>query len=370
MKSAVLLAAFFLVAAVGGGVWYVWTGFVNSPATAQGTEVVYEVKPGLTLTRVARDLEAKKVVRKADWFLLLARFKGLQNSMKVGEYVLTTNMKPTEVLDVITSGRSLGRNFTIAEGLNIFEIADVYGKSGFGSKAEFWKWVNDPDFASSLVGERVTSLEGYLFPETYQITKYTDTKSVIRAMVARFLDTYMRDIQPIAMDSGMSRHQIVTLASIIEKETGAPEERPRISSVFHNRIRKGMMLQTDPTVLYGKARSTGVFEISITRKDLTTPTEYNTYVIKGLPPGPIANPGRAAMVATLKPESTEFLFFVSQNDGTHIFSKNYADHSRAVQEFQINRKAREGRSWRELGKTREGENLQQPPGAQAPGTTR
>ncbi|MBX3017009.1 MAG: endolytic transglycosylase MltG [Bdellovibrionaceae bacterium] len=358
MKAAVWLSALLFMAALGGGGWYVWNGFVNSPATSLSTEVVYEVRPGLTLTRVAHDLEDKRIVRNADWFLLLARFRGQQNAMKVGEYLLTLNMKPTEVLEVITSGRSLGRNFTVSEGLNIFEIADIYGKAGFGSKAEFWKWVTDADFASSLVGERVTSLEGYLFPETYQITKYTDTKSVIRAMVARFLDTYMRDVQPIALDSGMTRHQIVTLASIIEKETGAPEERPRISSVFHNRLRKGMMLQTDPTVLYGKARAAGVFELSITRKDLTTPTEYNTYVIKGLPPGPIANPGRAALLAALRPESTDYLFFVSQNDGTHIFTKTYQEHFRAVQDFQVNRKAREGRSWRELGQKRTGENLQ------------
>lgn len=358
MRSAVWLTALVIVTALVGGGWWIWNGFVNSPSTNLATEVVYEVKPGLTLTRVAHDLESKGIVRKAEWFLLLARIKGRQNAMKVGEYLLTMNMKPTEVLDVITSGRSVGRNFTVAEGLNIFEVADLYGKTGFGSKHEFWKWVTDPDFASSLLGERVTSLEGYLFPETYQITKYTDTKSVIRAMVARFLDTYMRDIQPMALDSGMTRHQIVTLASIIEKETGAPEERPRISSVFHNRLRKGMLLQTDPTVLYGKARASGVFELSISKKDLSTPTEYNTYVIKGLPPGPIANPGRAALMAALRPESTEYLFFVSQNDGTHIFTKSYQDHFRAVQDFQVNRRAREGRSWRELGKKREGENLQ------------
>lgn len=362
MKSAFLLSVFVIFAGVLGGAWFLWNNFINTPASTSTGEVVYEVRPGLTLTRVARDLESKQVIKNANWFLLLARVKGQQNAMKVGEYLLTLNMKPSEVLDVITSGRSLGRNFTIAEGLNIFEIADIYGKTGFGSKSEFWRWVTDADFASSLVGERVTSLEGYLYPETYQITKYTDTKSVIRAMVARFLDVYLREVQPIALNSGMTRHQIVTLASIIEKETGAPEERPRISSVFHNRIKKGMMLQTDPTVLYGKARLAGAFEMNITRKDLSTPTEYNTYVIKGLPPGPIANPGRAALLAALQPETTEYLFFVSQNDGTHIFTKKYEDHFRAVKTFQVDRRARDGHSWRELKKTREGQNLQRPGG--------
>lgn len=359
MKSAVLISIIVFFVAVTGGSYFLWTGFINSPASTDRTEVVYEVRPGLTLTRVARDLEAKGIVSRANWFLLLARMRGQQNSMKVGEYLLSMNMKPAEVLEMITSGRSLGRAFTVSEGLNIFEIADLYGKSGFGLRDEFWKLVNDPEFASLVLGERVSSLEGYLYPETYQITKYTDTRSVVRAMVARFLDVYLRDVQPLAVNSGLSRHQIVTLASIIEKETGAPEERARISSVFHNRLKKGMLLQTDPTVLYGKAKLAGMFEVKISKKDLSDPTEYNTYVIKGLPPGPIANPGRAALLASLQPESTDYLFFVSQNDGTHIFSHNYEDHHKAVLRFQVNRKAREGRSWRELKKTRDGKNLQQ-----------
>lgn len=351
-----LIFAFFVV--VVGGIWFVWNGFVNSPASTTSLEVVYEVRPGQTLTKVANDLEAQGLIKKAKLFLLLARLNGQQNSMKVGEYALNQNMKPTEVLDIITSGKSIGRNFTVAEGLNLFEIADIFGRVETTKKQEFWDLVNDPEFASQLVGERVRNLEGYLFPETYQITKYTDTKSVIRAMVARFLDVYRRDVEPLAQSSGMTRNQVVTLASIIEKETGAPEERPTISSVFHNRLRKGMMLQTDPTVLYGKARLLGRMEISITRSDLRMPTEYNTYVIRGLPPGPIASPGRAALYAAVQPAATDYLFFVSQNDGTHIFSKTYEDHRKGVEKFQIDRKARDGRSWRELKNNRPGENLQ------------
>jgi UPF0755 protein len=233
--------------------------------------------------------------------LLVAKIKGDSNRMKVGEYLFMRNMSPMDVLSTLTSGRSVGRKFTISEGLNIFEIADLYEKQGFGSRKEFWKWINDPEFVTELLGERQLTLEGYLYPETYQITKYTDTKSVIRAMVARFLDVYRREIEPLIEGSGFSRHQMVTLASIIEKETGAPEERETISSVFHNRLKIKMPLQTDPTVLYGKAKKLGKYEISITRADLTEPTEYNTYVIKSLPPGPVSNPGRAAMLAALQP---------------------------------------------------------------------
>ncbi|HWU42748.1 MAG TPA: endolytic transglycosylase MltG, partial [Bdellovibrio sp.] len=137
-------------------------------------------------------------------------------------------------------------------------------------------------------------------------------------------------------------------ASIIEKETGAPEERPLISSIFHNRLDKKMKLQTDPTIIYGKAEKTGKIVINITRADLTTPTRYNTYVIDGLPPTPIANPGREALLAAVKPAHSNYLFFVSKNDGTHIFSEDYKAHEKAVRSFQINAKAREGHSWREL----------------------
>lgn len=340
------------------GVWKIYDNFAYSPASSLTDEVIYEVKPGQTLTGVSKELEKLGLIRNASLFLVLAKIKGEANRMKVGEYLFLRNMTPMDVLSTLTSGRSVGRKFTVSEGLNIFEIADLYEKQGFGSRKEFWKWVNDPEFVTELLGERQLTLEGYLYPETYQITKYTDTKSVIRAMVARFLDVYRREVEPLLEGSQFNRHQMVTLASIIEKETGAPEERELISSVFHNRLKIKMPLQTDPTVLYGKAKRLGKYEINITSADLRLPTEYNTYVIKALPPGPVANPGRAAMLAALQPAKSDYLFFVSQNDGTHIFSKKYSDHSKAVQKFQMNTKAREGRSWRELGKTRTGQNLQ------------
>ena len=168
-------------------------------------------------------------------------------------------------------------------------------------------------------------------------------------MVKRFLFVYHEAV-PQNEVPGWTRHQIVTLASIIEKETGAPEERPLISSVFHNRLKKGMRLQTDPTVLYGKAERVGSFAINITTEDLRTPNRYNTYTIYGLPPGPIANPGREALSAVLAPAESTYLYFVSQNNGTHIFSSDYEAHNKAVKHFQLDPKAREGKSWRDLSK--------------------
>ena len=165
-------------------------------------------------------------------------------------------------------------------------------------------------------------------------------------MVGHFLERFKR----VGSMSGWTRHEIVTLASIIEKETGAPFERLQISSVFHNRLKKKMRLQTDPTVIYARLLRTGNYHLSISRADLKTDHPYNTYTRKGLPPGPISNPGTAALKAVVNPADTDFLYFVSRNDGTHVFSKNYKDHSSAVTSFQMDPKAREGKSWRDLNK--------------------
>ncbi|MBX2996242.1 MAG: endolytic transglycosylase MltG [Bdellovibrionaceae bacterium] len=360
MKKVVLYGIVLIFVTVTGAAAWLWTSFVQSPASKRDLDVVYEVVPGRTFSAVAKDLEEREVIRNAALFSIFARIRGEANKMKAGEYLFRLNMTPAEVLSVLLSGKSVGRNFTVSEGLNIFEIADLVERAGLGAKGEFLKLARDPKFAESVLGVKAGSLEGYLFPETYQITKYSTVRDLIQAMVAKFHDAY-RPLDAQAQSLGWTRHQVVTLASIIEKETGAPEERPLISSVFHNRLRKGMLLQTDPTVLYAKARKAGtMIEISITRADLRMEDDYNTYFRKGLPPGPIANPGAEALRAALNPQASEFLFFVSQNDGTHIFSKEYKDHQAAVNRFQLDAKNREGKSWRDLKKTREGKNLQAP----------
>lgn len=352
MKKTVVvlsLAVVALLLAIGGGVAYLGYTFLNTPPNPVAQDVVYEVTQGKGFNIIAQDLERQGLVKNALFFTAYARIKGQRSKVKVGEYLLRTNMLPEEVLAMITSGKSIARSFTVSEGLSIYEIAELYQKDGFGTAVEFLSLAKDPEFVKSLLGEQQESLEGYLFPETYMLTKYTDTRTLLSNMVKRFLYVY-KEVLPESLVQGWSRHQIVTLASIIEKETGAPEERPRISSVFHNRLLRKMRLQTDPTVIYGKAESSGKIEINITRADLLTPTRYNTYVIYGLPPGPIANPGREALLAAVKPDTSNYLFFVSQNDGTHVFSEDYKGHSQAVQRFQLDRKAREGKSWRDLKK--------------------
>ncbi|MBX2987965.1 MAG: endolytic transglycosylase MltG [Bdellovibrionaceae bacterium] len=344
--STIILSAVVLGFCAAAVIGYVFWDFLASPTSAENREVVYEVQPGRGFNSIARDLEAAGVIRNSGLFSFYARAIGQRSKLKVGEYLLNSNMKPIDVLSVITSGHSLARPFTVSEGLNIFEIASLYERGGFGTSQNFLKVVRDPAFVRDLLGIDAVSLEGYLFPETYQITKFTTTKELVASMVNRFLSNYQAVEN--AVPAGMDRHQVVTLASIIEKETGAPVERPLISSVFHNRMAKGMRLQTDPTIIYGMAVATGKIPTNITKADLSRPTPYNTYVIPGLPPGPIANPGLHALQAAVRPEASPYFFFVSRNDGTHVFSATYEDHAKAVRSFQMNPRARAGKSWRDL----------------------
>jgi UPF0755 protein len=352
MKKATLItlvALLCLIVAAGAAVGYVAYDFTHSAAGVDASEVVFEVQPGQSFNVVAKDLESKGLVKNATAFSLYARFLNQRSQLKRGEYALRPDMLPKEVLSVIISGKSISKPFTVSEGLNIYEIADLYETGGFGKKEEFLALAKDPALAKQLLGDSVTSLEGYLFPETYMITKYDSTKDLITAMVRRFQSVY----QTLGADAalpGWNRNQIVTLASIIEKETGAGEDRPLISSVFHNRLVKKMKLQTDPTIIYGLADMTGVVPSDIHKEDILKPTRYNTYVINALPPGPISNPGKDALVAALKPAASNYLYFVSRNDGTTVFSESLDRHNSAVQKFQVNPKAREGKSWRDLNK--------------------
>jgi UPF0755 protein len=364
--------AFMCLAATALGT-YVYLEFIKNPASADDNSVIYEVKTGQSFATIAQELQDRGIVKSAKFFNIFARLSGERAKIKVGEYEFKSTMRPTAVLSILTSGKSIFRKFTVSEGLSIYEIADLYEKQGFGTSVAFLSTVRDPQLILSLLGppspgEKIETLEGYLFPETYQITKYTTTKELVIAMTQMFFKQYEAILQAqsqkqiqnqnqdqdrnLDQDSAnvnkWSRHRIVTMASLIEKETGASFEREKISSVFHNRLKRGMKLQTDPTIIYGKAQTTGKIEINITRSDLTEPTAYNTYVISGMPPGPIANPGRASLQAVFHPEKSNFLFFVSKNDGTQVFSESLDLHNKAVQKYQVDPKARENKSWRDL----------------------
>jgi UPF0755 protein len=320
---------------------------LKAPVSSDKTEVVFDVSPGTSLVQISNDLQAKGLIRHSKAFQVYAKTKGIAAKFKVGEYALNPAMTPEEIMNVLVSGKSIARNITIAEGLNIFDIAEILEKNGIGTKEDFFKLVNDRVFIKSLLGEDLKSLEGYLFPETYKVTKFEGQRSVLTQMVNRFL-TVWKELEPLAKQKGWTRNQVVTFASIVEKETGASFERPMVSSVFHNRIKKNMRFQTDPTIMYGIALKQGKMPTNITKNDLLTPAPYNSYTNAGLPPTPISNPGKEALRATLQPAQTNYLFFVSQNNGTHVFSETMEQHNKAVQNFQLNAKARENKSWRDL----------------------
>ncbi len=346
-----LTALAFLILTMTGLAGFLAIRYVRTPVSQVAQPVIFEVTPSMSFKSVSSELKKAGVISNAQLFYLYARLRGLRSMLRVGEYELSTNMVPGQILAVITSGKSRTKPFVFPEGFNIFEVAESFEKQGFGSKEEFLALATDKAFVKFLLGQEHETLEGYLFPETYLVTKFTTTKDVITAMVRRFQTVYEEASKQNPLKN-WTPHQIVTLASIVEKETGAPQERKVISSVFHNRLKKSMKLQTDPTILYGIARQTGKLPKNIRKSDLLTPTKYNTYVIPGLPPGPISNPGREAILASMNPDNTEFLFFVSHNDGTHEFTKTYEDHNLAVRKFQIDPKARAGKSWRDLKKSK------------------
>jgi UPF0755 protein len=323
--------------------------------------VIFEVPGGRPFGQIAHDLEQKGLILDAFKMRVLAKLTGQAASVKRGEYALNKAMTPQEILGVLVSGKSIQYPVTFPEGTNIFEMATILESKGIYKAADFIKAVHDPKLIQKLLGIEVSSLEGYLFPETYNVTKFTPLTELIAQMVQNFKTAYQAaEAGGMELPTKLSRHELVTLASVVEKETGAPEERPMIASVFYNRLQKNMRLQSDPTIIYGIWAESGAYKQNITKDDILRPTPYNTYTVARLPFGPIANPGRESLAAVMKPAHSEFLYFVSKNEGTHVFTKTYEDHTKAVQSFQVNPSARQDKSWRDLKTKRQG-----PPGATA-----
>jgi UPF0755 protein len=299
-----------------------------------------------TLREVGQQLQDKEMIGSVEAFVMWARIFGHDKKIKSGEYGVAVGTTLHGLFEILRSGKSLGHRLIVPEGTNFYEIGAKLEASALCKKEDFVALVRNKKFIKTLLPEDISSLEGYLFPDTYFFTKIDGCKTIARRLVLRFLDKY----KAVGTLPGWTRHQIVTLASIIEKETGAGFERPQISSVFHNRLQKKMRLQTDPTVMYARLLKTGTYQMNITKADLLTDHPYNTYKRFGLPPGPISNPGIEALMAAVQPANTDYLYFVSKNDGTHVFSKNYKDHTTAVASFQLNPKARAGKSWRDLNR--------------------
>lgn len=340
-KLLFLVVIIFAIGAIG-----LWSQL--RPIDDQAMEVVFEVAPGPFIA-IANQLKEKGLIRNAKVFSVFARLQNKTKSVRIGEYLLNTSMDANEILKALSTGKSITYPVTFQEGLNMFEVADILAERGFVDKERFLSLCRDQNFIVELLNEKLPSLEGYLFPETYMLTKFTTEKEVIRAMVRNFKEA-TAGLPKNFIQNKSFRHKIVTLASIIEKETGAPGERKIISSVFYNRLKKNMRLQSDPTIIYGARVDLGKDLFDIKKSDINQKTRYNTYTINGLPFGPIANPGKASLEAALNPDKTDYFYFVSENDGTHYFSKTYKEHQKAVRKFQLNHKARQGKSWRDLNK--------------------
>lgn len=347
-----LLAILLAVLAFGGFEIFRFLG--AGPGNANET-VVFEVPAGTNFHKITHELKDKGLIISATKMRILAKFTGQAARVKHGEYLLNKGMTPQRILRILVSGKSIEYPVTFPEGTNIYEMAAELERKGLYKRSDFLRLVRDKSVIQDLLGIDVSSLEGYLYPETYHVTKFTPLKELLASMVQNFKSVYTT-LEAQAKTGGkalpLTRHQLVTLASIVEKETGAPQERPMIASVFYNRMSKKMRLQSDPTILYGIWVKTGAYKQNITKDDILRPTLYNTYTVPKLPFGPICNPGREALAAVMNPAQTNYLYFVSRNDGTHIFTATYADHLKAVRSFQLDPKARAGKSWRDLGKAR------------------
>lgn len=291
-----------------------------------------EIPDGAGAASALRILEDHGIVKRFTLALTYLEITGRSRGIKAGEFSFNRPMTPRAVFDKIIAGDVYYHQVTILEGLRSDEIFDHFVRSGFGQEEEFRAAFRDVSLISDLDREAV-DLEGYLFPDTYSLQKGISPATILKMMVARFREIFDQDMIAAAREIGFTMREAVTLASLIERETSQAEENALVSSVFHNRLRKRMRLQCDPTVIYVLAMR-NQWDGNIRRRDLSIDSRYNTYRYFGLPPGPIGNPGAAALRASNDPAETDYFYFVSKNTGRHQFSKTLNEHNRAVWEYQ------------------------------------
>ena len=296
-------------------------------------EVFVEVPPGLGVTAIGRRLVAAGVVPDLLTYRIAVRMRGAERALEAGEYRFDRPASPLEVVSRLVRGDAHLLSVTFPEGLTIREMSAVFAASGLGNEQDFLKAARDASLVRGF-DPRATDLEGYLFPDTYRMPRRTTAPELVARMVARFEQVAGPEWRTSAKASGLTVRQAVTLASLVEKETALPGERPVVAAVYRNRLKKGMALQCDPTVIYALQRA-GRYTGNLTRADLAFDSPYNTYRRAGLPPGPIAAPGKASLEAAVAAADVAFLYFVSRNDGSHAFAETLADHNRHVREFQV-----------------------------------
>ncbi len=301
----------------------------KTPSSDEGFKIV-EIERGATFLQVTNRLDQEGLITDPVSFLLLGKITQNESKIKPGEYRLNQAIRPLHLLNTLVEGNVLAYKVVIPEGTSSKEIGMLLENAGLVGADVFYQVAHNKEIVRKL-GFSGESLEGFLFPDTYHFTKQDSAEAIVSYMVAQFRAVFDESFEKQAKKLGMMREEVMTLASIIEKETGNPSERSTISGVFHNRLKQKMRLQSDPTVIFSLTN----FDGNIRKKDLFNDSPYNTYRVAGLPPGPISNPGREAIYAALFPEDVDYIFFVSKNNGSHYFSKTLQEHNKAVRKYQL-----------------------------------
>ena len=306
-------------------IWFAWAALLPL-RPAQTTFVL--LRTGWSTRHIAQDLQREGVIRSSAAFLMLQYAKGLK-TLKAGEYKFDEPASALQVWRRLVRGDVYARTVVVPEGYTMFDIAAAVEQAGLGPAADFLTAAKGDVFLLRGIDPNAQSLEGYLFPDTYQFTRIDSAHDIAAAMVHRF----RQEAQKIGLLGRADTHRIVTMASIVEKETAVPAERPLVASVYYNRLARNMALGADPTVVYA-ALLAGRYRGTIYQSDLQFDSPYNTYKYPGLPPGPIANPGLASLQAALHPAHSDFLYFVSDNNGHHRFARTVEEHGRNVAAYR------------------------------------
>ena len=333
-----------LLVLAGGAAAYVVSLRLNEPYRGYtANEQLVDIPAGAGTRSIGRTLIDAGIIRDEITFRVALWLSGDARRLQAGEYRFDQPMTARDVLGKIARGEVDRIPVTFPEGLTITEMSQIFETRGLGDASAFVKAARDGSLVQSL-DPAARDLEGYLFPDTYAVSRRTDAAGLVRTMVEHFEQVLTPELRQAAADRGVTVRQLVTLASIVEKETASPDERPRVAAVYANRLKVGMPLQCDPTVIYALQR-TGKFDGNLRREDLQFDSPYNTYRYPGLPPGPIAAPGKASLEAAAHPADVDFLYFVSRNDGSHEFARSLEEHNRNVQKYQVQyfREGRQGR---------------------------
>ena len=333
MKKFALVAMLAVCGAAAAGTFLLYSRMHEPFRGYPGPDLLVDIPPGEGTRAIGQRLTEAGIVRDPLTFRLALKVSGNARGLQAGEYRFDRPMSMLEVIDKIARGDVDVLSVTFPEGLTIAEMAAIFEARGFGPASTFISAANDAS-AIQAVDPSARDLEGYLFPDTYALPRRVPPSRAVHAMVEQFQQVLTPQVRAAAEARGLTVRQLVTLASIVEKETARADERPLVAAVYSNRLKLGMGLQSDPTVIYALQRG-GAFTGNLRRDDLNVDSPYNTYRYAGLPPGPIAAPGKASLEAAANPAAVDYLYFVSRNDGSHAFGRTLDEHNRNVQKYQV-----------------------------------